>query len=199
MPWLRWDECETLWEVLLIFRRVIITNCSAHSIVCDTGFVRLFLKQCHIENGSGFHGGVAFVKVSSACRITEARREKKSYFYSPPSHHHPPLLCTPCTKILGRLLYVYMHNFVCVCVYVCGACMKDWCWPKYLPDCIRPGAHCAGGNEGGKGEGEKEQMPQIEMPINNATSTELTVKGGQDGKERMRLRERGREESRGGI
>lgn len=42
-------------------------------------------------------------------------------------------------------------------------------------------------------------MPQIEMPINNATSTELTVKGGQDGKERMRLRERGREESRGGI
>lgn len=32
-------------------------------------------------------------------------------------------------------------------------------------------------------------MPQIEMPINNATSTELTIEGGQDGKERMTLRE----------
>lgn len=36
-------------------------------------------------------------------------------------------------------------------------------------------------------------MPQIEMPINNASYTELTVKGGLDGKERRRLRKRGKE------
>ena len=32
-------------------------------------------------------------------------------------------------------------------------------------------------------------MPQIEMPINNATSTELTMEGGQDGIEGKKLRE----------
>lgn len=32
-------------------------------------------------------------------------------------------------------------------------------------------------------------MPQIEMPINNATSTELTIEREKDGKERMKTEE----------
>ena len=32
-------------------------------------------------------------------------------------------------------------------------------------------------------------MPQIETPINNATSTELTTEGGQDGEERIKTEE----------
>lgn len=37
-----------------------------------------------------------------------------------------------------------------------------------------------------------EQMPQIEMPINNATSTELTIEGGNDGKKLMKQRDKGK-------
>lgn len=35
-------------------------------------------------------------------------------------------------------------------------------------------------------------MPQIEMPINNATSTELAIEGGQDGKEPMKQKDGGK-------
>lgn len=120
---------------------------------------------------------------------------RRSYFYSPPSHHHPRLLCTPCTKHFGKAI---LYAQLCVCV--CGVCMKDWCWPKYLPGYTRPVAYCVKERgkekEGGEREGGKEQMPQIEMPINNASYTELTVKGGLDGTERRRLRKSGEERER---
>lgn len=35
-------------------------------------------------------------------------------------------------------------------------------------------------------------MPQIEMPINNATSTELTIEGGKEGKRPMKQRDGGK-------
>lgn len=78
---------------------------------------------------------------------------RKSYFYSPPSRRYPLLLCALCTNILGKLLDVCMHSFVHVCVR--GVCMKDWCWPKYLPSCIRLGTHWArerGGEKGGRAD-----------------------------------------------
>lgn len=104
---------------------VIITNCSTHATVCGTDFVHLFLNLCHLGNVSGFHCSAAFIKVSYACRITQARRGKKSYFYSSPSHSVPPLLHTPCTNIFGKLLYVYLCNFVSVCVCLCVRSMYE--------------------------------------------------------------------------
>lgn len=123
-----WNYC-TRKSALALLRRhkrfceycVITTNRSAHAAVCGPDFVHLFLNLCHLGNVSGFRGSVAFVKVSSACGITQARGGEKSYFYSSPSRSHPPLLHTPCANIFGKSLHVYLCNFVCVCVCLCGA------------------------------------------------------------------------------
>lgn len=135
----------------VIFKRLFCSLCHLWRRFCAFLY---FLKQRHVENGSRFHGGVAFVKVSPACRITEARREaggeKKLFLFSslplPPSAPVRPM-----HKHFGKAapsVCVCMHNFACVC----GVCMKDWCWPKYLPSCIRPGTHW-GRERGGEKEG----------------------------------------------
>lgn len=79
-----------------------------------------------------------------------ASREEKLFLFSS--------LPTPSSSHVHkhfRRAAVCVYAQFCVFVCVCGFCMKDWCWPKYLPSCIRPGTHWArerGGEKvGGRG------------------------------------------------
>lgn len=125
-----------------------------------------------------------------ACRITEARKEvwegggKVIFTLLPPAATLRS--SAPHAQTFWESCCMCIRTVLCACV--CGVCMKDWCWPKYLPSWIRPGTHWARQRRGGErerkreGDRAKEQMPQIETPINNAASTELSGEGGGRGK-----------------
>jgi len=66
------------------------------------------------------------------------------------------LLCATHAQTFGGGCCVCVSPIFCACV--CSVYMKDWCWPKYLPICIRPITRWArerGGEGTEKGKGSE--------------------------------------------
>lgn len=138
------EECETSVEVLLFCEEpsspVVLLVVSPVTQVLYCLFY-LFWKHCYDETKSGFCGSVAFLWASSGLRIAEARKRARGGKVIFTLLFPFPTLCSyaPRAQTFERAAVCEYAHFVCVCV--CGVCMKDWCWPKYLPSCVRPGTH----------------------------------------------------------
>lgn len=94
--------------------------CSVYHLWRRFCTVLLFLKQCHIENESGFHGSIAFVKVSSGWRITEAEGRQgggKVIFILP-----PPITslcsCVPHAQTFWESCCMCICTILCMCACV---------------------------------------------------------------------------------